>query len=200
VRWLVDTSAWARRALPHVAEQLAAILDEDPDSEFVLSPAVLLELMRGPQGAEVGEARRELEGTMQVLAADGATFELAADAMERLAEIAAEAHRLPVSDLITAALAHQHGCGVVHLDGDFTLLAEQGGLAFEARGLELPAPDGEAGSSAGPSPAVRQRTLKKELSQLLHQMSFADAEAFLEGAVEQARERAALAPGKLDGG
>ncbi|HWT92295.1 MAG TPA: hypothetical protein VN238_04815 [Solirubrobacteraceae bacterium] len=40
MRWLVDTSAWARRGLPGIADQLEAILDEDDDSELVLSPAV----------------------------------------------------------------------------------------------------------------------------------------------------------------
>lgn len=184
MRWLVDTSAWARRALPGIAEQLDAILDEDPEAELVLSPAVLLELMRGPQGEAVAHERHELEGSLQVLEADARTFALAADAMERLAEHAPEAHRLPIPDLLTAALAHQHGCGVVHVDGDFALLAAESGLSFEARGLELPPDDGDA-----PNPALRQRALKRELAQLLHQMTISDAEAFLETAVEQARAR-----------
>lgn len=183
MRWLVDTSAWARRALPGIAEQLDAILDEDPEAELVLSPAVLLELMRGPQGEAVAHERHELEGSLQVLEADARTFALAADAMERLAEHASEAHRLPIPDLVTAALAHQHGCGVVHVDGDFDLLAAHGGLSFEARGLELPPGDD------APNPAARQRQLKRELAQLLHQMTIADAEAFLETTVEQARAR-----------
>lgn len=182
MRWLVDTSAWARRGLPGIADQLAALLDEYDDAELVLSPAVLLELLRGPQGAAVATARRELEGSLPVLEADARTFALAADTMERLAAHAPQAHRLPVPDLITAALAHQHGCGVVHVDGDFDLLAAHAGLDFEARGLNLPS------AADAPTPATRQRELKRELAQLLHQMAIPDAEAFLERAVAQARE------------
>ncbi|HWT92296.1 MAG TPA: hypothetical protein VN238_04820 [Solirubrobacteraceae bacterium] len=102
--------------------------------------------MRGPQGTAVAAERHDLEGSLQLVEADARTFALAGDAMERLAEHAAEAHRLPVPDLVTAALAHQHGCGVVHVEGHFDLLAAHGGLAFEVRRLELQAdavaPDG----------------------------------------------------------
>jgi predicted nucleic acid-binding protein len=151
VRWLVDTSAWSRRLLPHVAQQLQGILAEEEDSELVLSPSVLLELMRGPQHEAVAEERRTLTRAMEVLGVDDRTFELAAEAMERLALHQAEAHRLQIPDLITAALAHQHGCGVVHIDEDLKLLEAHGGLTFEARKLELPPPDdNKDGASSWP--------------------------------------------------
>lgn len=157
--------------------------DED---EFVLSPAVHLELLREPQGDAVGARRRELEGAMEILAADAETFSLAADAMEAFAQHDAVAHRRPIADLVTAALAHQHRCGVVHLDGDFDVLARYSGLQFEVRRIEL----GNAGRSAN-HPARRQRGLKTELAQLVHQMPVDDAEAFLEDVVRLARERVA---------
>lgn len=137
MRWIVDTSAWSRLDRPEIAEQIEGLLS-DEDDEMVLSPVVELELMREPQGPEaVADKRRELEADMDVLPADAETFRLAAEAMERLAEHDPQAHRLPIPDLITAALAHQLGCGVVHLDGDFELLAEHGGLAFKRFRVEL---------------------------------------------------------------
>lgn len=181
MRWLVDTSAWARRDQPEVAEKLQALLGSG--DELALSPPVLLELLRGPQDQAVAEERQALTEAMQVIPADARTFELAADAMERLARHAPVAHRLPVTDLVTAALAHQHGLGVVHCDGDYAEIAEHGGLKFKCRRIELEAGGGESKRSV----AARQRELRRELFQLLHRASIEEAEAFLERAVEQAR-------------
>jgi len=184
MRWIVDTSAWSRRDLPEVNEQLNDILSEHKDSVFVLSPAVLLELLRGPQNDEVAVERETLTDSMELLPADARTFELAADAMEVLATHNAEAHRLPLSDLITAALAHQHGCGVIHLDEDFEQLAWHSGLSFDQRRIELP---DESESGSDHPVADRQRALKREFAQLLHQKSVSEAEEFLERFVEQLR-------------
>jgi len=186
VRWIVDTSAWARRDNPAVKEQLKALLREGV--EFALSPAVLLELLRGPQGEHVAEERESLTAAMTTLAADAETFEIAAGAMERLASYASEAHRLPVTDLVSAALAHQHECGVAHVDGDYDQIAEHGGLTFQHRRLALRAAGGEQHPIAG-----RQRALEKELAQLLHQLPTKDSEALLERVVQEAREVAASA-------
>jgi predicted nucleic acid-binding protein len=178
MRWIVDTSAWSRRDLSEVNAQLNDILGEHGDSVFVLSPAVLLELLRGPQNDEVAVERKTLTETMELLPADAKTFELAADAMEVLATHSAEAHRLPLADLITAALAHQHGCGVIHLDEDFEELAQHSGLSFDQRRIALPGEDPEGGS--GHPVADRQRALKRELARLLHQKPVSEAEEFLE--------------------
>jgi len=183
VRWIIDTSAWSRRHDPAVAKQLEEMLAEE-DDELVLSPAVQLELLREPQGGAVAKLRTDLEEAMDVLEADAETFALAADAMEVLARH--HAHRLPVTDLITAALAHQHECGIVHRDGDYQVIADHSDLGFEVIRVE---PDD--GGSGGPAshPAKRQRQLKREMASLVHQMPIAEAEAFLHEVVEKARER-----------
>lgn len=186
MRWIVDTSAWARRDDPAVNDQLNALLSAG--GELVLSPAVLLELLRGPQGEQVAEERESLTAAMTTLAADAETFEIAAGAMEQLALYAPEAHRLPVTDLVTAALAHQHECGVAHIDGDYEHIAEHGGLAYKHRRLSLSTERGEQHPIAG-----RQRALKRELAQLLHQLPIKDSEALLERVVQEAREAAASA-------
>lgn len=185
MRWIVDTSAWSRRAIPEVNRHLNDILSEGQDSVFVLSPAVLLELLRGPQGGAVALERETLTASMELLPADAKTFVLAADAMAVLATHDAEAHRLPLSDLITAALAHQHGCGVIHIDGDFEQLARHSGLSFDQRRIELSHGDSESGS--GHPVANRQRALKRELAQLLHQKPASEAEELLERFVDALR-------------
>lgn len=186
MRWIVDTSAWSRRHRPDVKKQLEELLADEED-EMVLSPAVELEILREPQWGAMAERRRELEGAMDVLEATAETFSLAADAMEALAKHEAQAHRRPVSDLITAALAHQHGCGIVHLDGDFELIAEHSGLEFEVFRIEFTEDDAGGGPAA--HPAKKQRRLKNELAQLVHRMPIDEAGRFLEDVVEKARER-----------
>jgi predicted nucleic acid-binding protein len=184
VRWLVDTSAWSRRRVPEVAAQLAALLDEAPDNELVLSGPVLLELLTEPQGADVAATETTLREAAEILAPDDETIRLAAQMMINLALAGADFHRRPVADLLTAALAHQHDCGLVHIDRDFELIAQHGGLAFTQRRLELP----EAGSAT--HPAASQRALKRELHQLLHQLPVETAEAVLQRAIADTERHA----------
>ncbi|MEI6446702.1 MAG: PIN domain-containing protein [Actinomycetes bacterium] len=138
MRWIVDTSAWARRDKPAVRDQIKSILEESDESRLVLAPTVMLELLRGPQGDAVAAERSRLLDHMELLSADTETFALAADAMERMAEWAPEGHRVATADLLTAALAHQHRGGVIHIDRDFLELAERSGLTFEERMLAAP--------------------------------------------------------------
>lgn len=180
MRWIVDTSAWGRRDIPAVAEQLDALLEDDENAVWVMSPTVLLELLHGPQRGDVVELRNELQESFEILEADAETFSLAADAMSTLSALSPVAHRRPISDLVTAALAHQHGCGVVHLDGDFEALAEHSGLNFREYRIELPAP-------TGGHPAADLRAMVKEMRQLLYRKPFADAQVFLQGALRQLR-------------
>jgi predicted nucleic acid-binding protein len=185
MRWLVDTSAWARRGIPEVRDQLKALLAEDDEHELALSGPVLLELLTGPQGAAVAAEQAQLREVVPVIATDDETFRLAAEMMENLALAGPEHHRRPVADLLTAALAHQHGWGLVHIDRDFELIAAHGGVPFLQRRLQLP------GSGDASHPAETQRTLKRELNQALHRLPVATAEALLSRAVAEARQAAA---------
>jgi predicted nucleic acid-binding protein len=184
VRWLVDTSAWSRRRIPGVAAQLTALLDEAPDNELVLSGPVLLELLTEPQGVNVATTETTLREAAEILAPDDETFRLAAQLMANLAQAGADFHRRPIADLLTAALAHQYGYGLVHIDRDFELIAQHGGLAFTQRRLELPEASGE------PHPAAPQRALKRELHQLLHRLPADIAETVLRRAIAEAHRHA----------
>jgi predicted nucleic acid-binding protein len=158
MRWLVDTSAWSRRGIPEIRDQLKALLEEDDDNELALSGPVLLELLTGPQGAAVAAEHAQLRDAVAIIALDDETIRLAAKMMEQLARAGREHHRRPIADLLTAALAHQHDYGLVHVDRDFELIASHGGLPFTQRRLHL------HGSDDAPHPAETQRALKRELS------------------------------------
>lgn len=168
--WLVDTSAWSRRGHKDVADELAKLAGEE--GGLWVSPPVLLELLREPQHGAVATERHQLLGLLKLAPSDDRTFTLAADAMEQLALHGAEAHRLPLTDLVTAAVAHQLKLGVAHCDGDYELLAEHSGLDFKHHKIKIPPPKGQ-------HPAARQRELRKQLAQTLHLKPPADAEAFL---------------------
>lgn len=116
------------------------VLAEDPTNELVLSPSVLLELLSGPQREAVAEEHSELRAAMHVAPIDDVTIAIAARAMETLAMWDDHAHRLPVADLLTAATAHQHGYGVIHVDAHFERLARHAGLSFETRFLQARRP------------------------------------------------------------
>lgn len=181
MRWIVDTSAWSRRAQQKVADQLSDVVRAG--DELAFSPPVLIEVLRGPQGAAVASERAKLEGDIPVLAVSAGTFELAADAMEVLANHSLEGHRIPISDLLTAVIAHEHGAGVLHCDGDFELLSNHAGLRFPENRLEF------EGSGASSHPAARQRELRKELAHELHQLPFEEAEKLLEEWLAHARSQ-----------
>lgn len=183
MRWIVDTSAWSRRGQQKVADQLRAVVRRG--DELAFSPPVLIEVLRGPQVADVAEERAKLTADVPVLPVSPDTFELAAGAMEQLAEHSADGHRVPIPDLLTAVIAHEHGAGVLHCDGPFALLSEHAGLSFPEDELEFDAPDSCS------NPAARQRELKKQLNQTLHLMPIDEAEKLLEAAVQQARSQAA---------
>lgn len=179
--WLADTSAWARRAVPEIAAQLDAILDEDPANEFALTGPVLIELLREPQGEAVATARAEHEAALTVLATTQAVQDAALQAMTAMATHSPEGHRLPLADLLTAASAHHYGCGIVHIDGDFESLTEHSGLRFPHRRLRFP---DNLARAAGP--AARQRELRKELNQRLHALPVADAERLFDRFIAEA--------------
>lgn len=187
MRWIIDTSAWSHRGRPEVRAQLRGLLTAEPD-ELVLSPAVEIEILREPQHGQVAVQRRQLEDAMVVLEANAQTFALAVDAMERLAGHSANGHRLPIADLLTVALAHQHGCGIVHFDSDFEAIAEHGGLPCPLFRIE---PDLGGVAGAEEHPARHQRQLRNELAGLVHQLPISEAEEFLERVVAEARERVA---------
>lgn len=177
MRWLLDTSVWARRHQPGVAREIERLYDEG--AEFVLSASALLEILRAPQGAAVRTERERILSAVEILSENSQTVGFATDAMVDLAAGAPTGHRRSVTELLTAALAHQHGVGVLHADADYTLISEGSGLDFAQRRCVVD--DAESPDSPGAS----QRQLKKEMSQLLHQLPVEESEALLRQFVDE---------------
>jgi predicted nucleic acid-binding protein len=119
---LLDWSAYARVLAGDLsAEQRATFEAAALAGELVLSPPFRLEARH----AAPGLPEDELDAFPQA-PADGETWRLAEAAQQDLGE-----RRVALPALLVAALAHQHGLGVLHYDADFDALAGHTTLAFE---------------------------------------------------------------------
>lgn len=109
--------------------------------DLALSPPVLLELLRKPQGEGVGAEWQTLLSVMTIPPMDQRTTDIAAEIMVSMAKRSPTAHHVPVTDLLTAALACQLGAGVVHADHDYEQIAEHGGIDLPTRRCRTEATD-----------------------------------------------------------
>jgi predicted nucleic acid-binding protein len=76
---------------------------------------------------------RQMEGELASLGTvlpGPRTYELALRALRDLCGLRPNSHRLPPSDVLIAAVAHEHGVGVLHYDAHYDRLAEV--LDFES--------------------------------------------------------------------
>lgn len=185
-RWLLDTSAYSRRHIPAVARNVARRVESG--EELLISAPTLLELLRTPLGSDVAGERSRLSEAFEVLPLSASSGELAAEAMAELACAGRDGHRLPVPDLLTAALASEHELGVLHLDSHFDELSGTDCLHFKS--VAACAPD-EIDEVTGRSPATRQRQLRRSLNAALSRLPIERAEALLVEFVAQTTAAAA---------
>jgi len=66
---------------------------------------------------------------------DQRTAETAMELQQRMATRAPTGQRVKTADLLIAALAVQHGLGVVHYDSDYDLIRDHGGETFTSEWL-----------------------------------------------------------------
>jgi predicted nucleic acid-binding protein len=173
-RWLLDTSAYTRRHIPAVKDALRRHVESG--DELCFATPTLLELLRTPRGEAVAGERDALREAFEVVALSERTGELAADAMVSLAANTTDGHRLPVADLLTAALAAEGGLGVLHVDKHFDRLATAGGLGFPSAAV---CSVDDLARVAQQSPAARQRELRRTLNGLLSRLPVERAEQLL---------------------
>ena len=128
---LIDNSAWTRlsqSAVPRDTKARVAAMVEDRSLE-VCAP-FLLELGYSARNARDHE---EVIGALRRLPLrefDGRAEARALDAQAQLAR--AGHHRLPIVDLMIAAIADRHGVGILHYDGDYDVIRERTDLRFES--------------------------------------------------------------------
>lgn len=100
------------------------------DGELYVCPPFRLEARYSAlEGVDFERIDRTLDGFPQA-DADGSTFAVAMAAQQDLAEAKGVSHRVKPVDLLVAAIAHQHGIGVLHYDADYDALATGTGLTF----------------------------------------------------------------------
>jgi predicted nucleic acid-binding protein len=131
---ILDNSAFAR--LPHprlAAERAAQIADELQNRRLAVSLPFLLEAGYSTRG---DSDHRELLSALQRLPhlpITPAIEDLALLAQAELARVGQ--HRVKPPDLIIAALAHAHRCGVLHYDRHYDVIATRSGLSFASEWL-----------------------------------------------------------------
>lgn len=125
-RYLADKSALARSHLPSVAQRLTPLY---PSGRIATCPIIDLELLYSVRnGTEHSLLRRQL-AAMPSFPVDGAVTGRAIEVQGLLAD--AGLHRLPVIDLLIAAVAEINDLTVLHYDKDFDTIAEATGQRTE---------------------------------------------------------------------
>lgn len=80
--------------------------------------------------ARYDELRRSVENAFDWVWPDDETARIALRMQERMASTGPTAQRVKTVDLFTAALASQHGLGVLHYDSDYDVIHDRGGEPF----------------------------------------------------------------------
>lgn len=126
-RYLIDKSALARMVHEPVARRLTPIIEAGAAATCAIIELAILYSARNHQEHERIRRRREL-------AYDHApvTGETLARAIEVQGELARKGrHRVPIPDLIIAAVAEKAGLTVLHYANDYDLIAEVTGQSVE---------------------------------------------------------------------
>ncbi|MBA3301329.1 MAG: PIN domain-containing protein [Thermoleophilaceae bacterium] len=104
-----------------LVDKSAYVRGPEVDDELCLCAVTRLEILYSARSpTEYAALERELS-LFRDLRMDAETFAAAAGAQRELSETGA--HRLPVTDLLIAACAQQHGADVLHVDRHFDALA-----------------------------------------------------------------------------
>jgi len=132
-RLLIDLSAWARSSHPAVQLRWAELVNGD---QLVCHPVFAVELLHNSlTPAHYAQLRRDLDEGFDWLWPDERTAEVAMRLQARMATAAACGQRVKTADLLIAALAVQHGLGVLHYDDDYDLILRNGGETFDSEWL-----------------------------------------------------------------
>lgn len=112
------------------ASQLQRFEDAVLSGELHVCPPFRLEARFSARSASDFATLDETLAGFEQAQADQQTFGLALSTQQDLAGAKGVSHRVKPVDLLVAALAHQHGLGVLHYDNDFDTLARKTSLTF----------------------------------------------------------------------
>lgn len=127
-RYLLDTSVWARRRQPGVAERVVPLIGVG----LVATCSVLdAEALYTTRGAEEYERQRdERRAAYEFLVTDQEVWDRALDVQRELAA-RSMTRAVGMSDLLVAAVAELHRVVVLHYDADFDHVASITGQPSE---------------------------------------------------------------------
>lgn len=118
--WVLDKSAAARAGDPAVAEELAELA-----GRLAVCPVGELQQLYSARSARhYDQLQAELHASFDVVAAPPDILDRALSLQRDLARYHGMWHRTPIPDLLIAETALHHGLGVVHVDGDYSRIAE----------------------------------------------------------------------------
>jgi predicted nucleic acid-binding protein len=130
---LLDNSAWARVGLGRLqGADRSRWEDAVRNDELMVCPPFALEALYSARGAGDYRALVAALGGFRHAAADDRTWQLAADAQAELAADARVSHRVKPIDLLIAAVADQHGLGVLHYDHGYDTIGRHTPLTFQS--------------------------------------------------------------------
>jgi hypothetical protein len=118
--WVLDKSAAARADDPVIGAQLAELAG----TLFVCPVGELEELYSARSSADYDSLKADLHASLRIAAAPPDLLDRALRLQQDLAHHHGMWHRTPIPDLLIAETARYHHLGVVHVDGDFSRIAE----------------------------------------------------------------------------
>lgn len=113
---IVDTSVWVDFLRSGRGKSSAVVEDLIRSSQAVACGVVLAELLAGVRNREDREQLQEALAGLDYLEMQEQTWRLAG---ELAAELRSKGRTVPMSDLVVAALAIEHGFSVLTLDSHF---------------------------------------------------------------------------------
>jgi predicted nucleic acid-binding protein len=127
---LADKSAWERAADPRIRDEWTDALLA---GRIVTCQPIRFELLFSTRDGESYIALEARLAALRDVAVTASVQRAAMTAQRDLAELGPLHHRVPLPDLLIAAVAQEHGLVVVHEDRHFELLARV--MSFAARRL-----------------------------------------------------------------
>jgi predicted nucleic acid-binding protein len=119
MRYLVDTSAFARMSKPMVASVLTPLAAQ---GQLVLCGPVVFELMFSAQSGVDADALGEWLASFRTAPTNDADMRRALD-VQRQAVRRSQHRALSLTDVLVAAIAEARDLTVLHYDGDYELIA-----------------------------------------------------------------------------
>ncbi len=158
---LVDSSVYARRDHPIIEERWQQASEED---QLVLVGPMLMEVLySAKKGTGAAEEREDLQAAYDTETIDDEVWELAIQTQVELAHVGnGYQRRFSITDLLTAALAHHRGLGVLHYDADYDQILQSSGLRYESVWAAKP-----PSLDSPPEPDADAKALRKSLRLLL---------------------------------